>query len=86
MGQILLNYNYFYCFLSKTKVFHKFIKSPSVKDSFDIDSVLKMLKLDKNDELALKFWQAGLSDECKVQIRNLQFFVICLNKNIFYNF
>lgn len=57
--------------LNKTKVFHKFIKSPTVKDSFDIESVLKMLKLDRNDELALKFWQAGLSDECKIQIRTV---------------
>jgi len=67
----LLNLIFYFLKQSKTKVFHKFLKSPSVKDSFDIESVLKMLKLEKNDELALKFWQAGLSDECKTQIRTL---------------
>ena len=30
-----------------------------------------MLKLERNDELALKFWQAGLSHECKTQIRTV---------------
>ena len=55
--------------LNKTKVFYKYLQSPSVKSSVNIDTVLQMLNLGKNDEMALKYWQAGLSQECKMQIR-----------------
>ncbi len=56
---------------SKTKVFYKFMRSSLVNNSSNTESVLKMLNLNKNDELALKYWQAGLSNECKVQIRTV---------------
>jgi hypothetical protein len=56
--------------LNKTKVLYKlFNQSSRVKNSIDLETVLKMLDLTKADELAIKFWQAGLSDECKSQIR-----------------
>ena len=54
---------------SKTKVFYKFYQSPSVQSKVGTDTLLRMLKLEASDELALKYWQAGLSNECKVQIR-----------------
>ena len=54
---------------SKTKVLYKFNQSPRVKNSTELETLLKMLNLTKVDELAIKFWQAGLSDECKAQIR-----------------
>lgn len=67
--------------LNKTKVFYKYMRSPLVNDlnqngnegasNRSLESVLKILNLEKKDELALKFWQAGLSNECKVQIRTV---------------
>jgi hypothetical protein len=57
-----------YCLQSKTKVIYKF--SQSHGGNGDVEKVFQMLKLGKNDELALKYWQAGLSSECKEQIRN----------------
>ncbi|RNA22754.1 folliculin-like [Brachionus plicatilis] len=56
--------------LNKTKVFYKYLLSPNVNNSVSIESVLTMLNLGRNDELALKYWQAGLSQECKMQIRS----------------
>ncbi|CAF0732756.1 unnamed protein product [Brachionus calyciflorus] len=55
--------------INKTKVFYKYLQSPNVKSSINIKTVLNMLDLTSNDELALKYWQAGLSQECKMQIR-----------------
>lgn len=55
--------------LNKVKVFYKFIKSPLTSNLTDLEGILEMLNLDKKDELALKYWQAGLSNECKTQIR-----------------
>lgn len=55
--------------LNKTKVFYKFTQSPSVQMKKSPNTVLRMLKLNKSDELALKHWQAGLSCECKDNIR-----------------
>jgi hypothetical protein len=55
--------------LNKTKVFYKYTKTPSIQANVSIESVLTMLNLSENDELALRFWQAGLSDECKTQIK-----------------
>ena len=57
-------------FLSKAKVFFKYMQSPNVKNKVESDVVLKMQNLSKDDELTIKYWQAGLSHECKAQIRS----------------
>jgi hypothetical protein len=48
----------------------KYSRTPSIQDKLDTHALLRMLKLDKCDELALKYWQSGLSNDCKSQIKS----------------
>lgn len=57
-------------FLSKAKIIYKFSKlNYSTRSKVDIQSLFRLLELEKKDELAIKFWQTGLSNQCKMQIR-----------------